>query len=116
MESRNTKEFLKNLKKTERYDSKLGVKYLKYTNKIKKASEYEDYVKDNVTIPLLDWMLQVLLIRPIVLFLALLLVFSALRLLLNHPPTIFLLAEGISISWYLFIEFIRELKSKEQVN
>jgi len=115
MESRNAKEFLKNLKKTEKYDDKIGVKYLKYTKKIKKAQEYEDYVKENITIPLLDWILQVIIIRPVVIFMALLLVLPAMKLILNHPPQLFFIAEGLSISWYLFIEFIQELKTKEQV-
>lgn len=115
MDSKNSEEFLKNLKKTSKYDNKLGVKYLKYTKKIKKADEYEDYVKDVVKIPLLDWIVQVLLIRPFVIFLSLFLVLSALGYS-KPPPTYILLAIGLSILWYLFIEFIQELKSKEQVN
>jgi len=103
-------EFSDKLHQKTKYDSKTLPKVLKYLEKIKDISQYEEYVKKNIKLPLIEWIIQVLIIRPI-LFVAVLMSLSvSLRLL--PPFVILILAEGLSILWYLLVELKQDLWRK----
>ena len=103
-------EFSKKLHLKTKYDGKTLPKLLKYLKKIRDVSQYEDYINDNVKIPLIEWCIQVLIIRP-VLFIAVLMSLSAF-LSLPPPLVILILAEGLSITWYLLVELKQDLWRK----
>ena len=100
-------EFLDKLRKKSKYSDKKLPKLLKYLKLIKDSSEYEVYLKDYIKIPLVKWVLQVLVVRPTVLTVALFCLSAK-----TTTQTI-ILAEGISLSWYLLVELKKELWRKE---
>ena len=91
-----------------RYSSKPIPKFLKFIGKITELDEFEDWLKET-KISLLNWIITYLIILPFIIFLCL----SALGLF-NTPPALkmILLAEGISLSWYLIIELKKDLWRK----
>jgi len=103
-------EFSKKLHQKTKYDSKTLPKLLKYLKKIRDLTQYEDYIRDNIKIPLIEWIIQVLIIRP-VLFIAVLMSLSAFSSL-PPPLVILILAEGLSILWYLLVELKQDLWRK----
>lgn len=96
-------ELLEKLQNTKKFDKKTLPKFLKYLEKIKSVGEYPKYIKKNITIPFVEWILQVLLIRPFV-------IFCLLVLLAFKVTSALILAESISLSWFLLIEFIKEVR------
>jgi len=104
-------EFIKKLEKTPKNASKALPRFFKYIGKIKNVSQYDDYLKNNIKVPLIIWGVDYLLIKPFLLFLAFLCLSA---IWLYYPPgIIFLLAEGTSLSWYLLTELKRDIFRKE---
>ena len=103
-------ETIDKLLKTTKNSDKTVPKLLKYLKKIESVGDYDDYIKTNFSIPLIEWIYQVLIIRPIPIFLCLLF----LTYLITTPKSNLvrlMLAEGISLLWFLIIEFIKEIKN-----
>ena len=89
--------------------NKLFISFLKYLGKLKSGMDYEDYLKDNITVPLIEWIIQVLVIRALLLFFCLSVVDF-----INYPQASirFLTAEGLSILWFLLVELKQDLWRK----
>ena len=102
---------LENLKKVAKNQDKLTVKCLKYLKKIKTSDQYDDYLTDNINIPIIEWFIQVILIRPFIFFVAFWCL-SAIGVSLIHPQQILLIAVGTSLSWYLLVELKQDLWRK----
>jgi hypothetical protein len=100
-------EFLGKLRSKSKYGAKKFPKFLKYLGKIEDTSTYEKYIKENVKIPIIEWVILVLIIRPILLFAAIVCLSSGFL-----TPTALIFAEGISIVWYLLIELKQDLWRK----
>jgi len=104
----NREKFIKNLRKTQKNSQKTLPRLLKWLKKIDKVDQYDDYVLDFIKIPLIDWFIEVLLIRPFVIYLFLMCL--SVTSILNHPPHVLIaLAEGLSILWYLLVELKQDL-------
>lgn len=91
-----------------KYSSKPIPKLLKYIGKLDKIEKYDDF-KKLVRVSVLTWILDYLIILPFIFFLCL----SALSYGFSkqtHPLSVFLIAEGISIFWFLFINLIKDIK------
>jgi len=108
----NGEKLIENLLKVGKNSKNPLAKYLKYTGRIESVSEYDEYAKEYLLIPLIEFTIQVLVIRPLVIFSALLLCLSALGFFLKPPPMIFLSAEGISLLWYLIVQFKEEMVNR----
>lgn len=101
-----SEEFLKKDILIKKYSNKLFPEFLKYIGNIKTLAEYEGWIKEQ-KITMLKWSGTYLVILPFFVFLCL----SALNL--NHLPDVldkFFLAEGISITWYLLISLIKDMR------
>ena len=103
---------LEKLKKLPKNEPKTLCKFLKYTGKLKTALDYEDYLKDNIKVPLMLWALDILIIQAFLIFVVLE-CFSVKNLLTYTTPMNIFLAEGISISLYLLVELKREFWRKQ---
>jgi len=103
---RTAEELIKNTQKTRKNSVNPFANVLKWSNKISKLSDYDDYVKDTLTLPFIEWFIQVLIIRPIIIAICLLLIYS------EAPPSLFLLAEGLSLLWFIIIELKQDLWRK----
>ena len=91
--------------KTNIYSHKTIVKLLIYLKKIRKASDYEDWAKA-LKSSLFEWFLITFVIRAFVIFMCLwLITFS----FVTPKYQLILLAEGLSILWYLIIDFKRDI-------
>lgn len=99
----NPEEFLKKDNLIKKYSNKPIPKFLKYMGNIKTLDEYENWIKEQKVI-MLKWAGTYLIILPFFLCLA------ALGLLKSPIMKIFLGAEGISISWYLIISLIKDIR------
>ena len=99
----NSEEFLKKDSLIKKYSNKPLPKFLIFIGNIKTFDEYEDWIKEqNRTI--LKWIGTYLIILP---FFCL----TALNfLIIPNVLKNFFLAEGISISWYLLISLIKDIR------
>lgn len=79
--------------------------FLKYLDKIEHLHQSEEYIREFIKVPFIEFIIQVLILRPILILICL----FALGFL--PPPNVSYipLAEGISILWYLFISLISEI-------
>jgi len=100
-------DIVKNHLKSRKNSKNLIAKFLKWSGKINQLSDYDDYLKDNVTVPLIGWTFKVLVVRPIPIAICLLLILKSI-----HPQDVFCFAEGVSLLWFLLIELKRELWRK----
>ena len=97
-------EFLKKDSLIKKYSNKPFPKFLKFMGNIRTLDEYEDWIKDQ-TRAILKWIGAYLIILPCFILFCL----SALK----NTPNVFeniLLAEGISISWYLLLSLIKDIR------
>ena len=95
--------------KSLKYSNKLFPRFLKYIGYIKESSEYETWIKETNT-AVLRWIVEYLIVTPFIVFFCLQLT----GLFLNHPNVrIILLAEVISIAWFLIIKFKQDLWRKK---
>ena len=102
----NSEEFLKKDSLIKKYSNKPFPKFLKYIGNIKTLDEYEDWIKEQ-NISMLKWIGTYLIVLPFFIFFCL----SALNLKnIPYVLEIILLAEGISISWYLFLSLIKDIR------
>lgn len=88
--------------------NKLFLRLLKYLGKLESGMQYEDYVRKQIKIPLIEWIIQTIILRALLIFLCL----SAIGLFLPPPLKVLLIAEGLSIIWYLLVELKRDLWRK----
>ncbi len=98
----NSEEFLKKDSLIKKYSNKPLPKFLIFIGNIKTFDEYEDWIKEqNRTI--LKWIGTYLIILPF---------FCLTALNLNTPSVLkdFLRAEGISITWYLLLSLIKDIR------
>lgn len=98
--------------KTHKYSRKSLPKFLKFLGKIDELDQYEEWIKQ-VSRSLFDWFFEYMILKPFLIFICL----SATGFsFFPHPPpdvvSIFLLAEGISITWFLFVELKKDLWRK----
>lgn len=99
-------EILKKADLIKKYSNKPIPTFLKYIGKIRELDQYEDYTKES-KVAILNWVLNYIVILPFVLFLCLTAIsFKQPQMFLKN----FLLAEGISIFWYLFISLIKDMR------
>lgn len=93
--------------KITKYSTKILPKLLIYTKKIKSASDYEDWLKQ-LNIHLFDWFLETFIIRAFLIFICLLV---AVAISTFRPPLLlqFIVAEGISLLWFLLIILKKDL-------
>ncbi len=100
-------EFLKKDILIKKYSNKPLVKFLKYIGLIREINEYETWIKEQTKL-MLRWIGTYLFVLPFFIFICL----SALRnfFLFLPPPTMrsFIGAVGISIIWYLWIQFLKD--------
>lgn len=101
------------LVKTTENATKTLPKLFKYLDLIKSVADYQDYTKKNIKLPLINWSVEYLIIKPFLLFIILL---SAALFLEQITPQRLLsmtyVAEGLSLSWYLLTELKRDLWRK----
>ncbi len=99
-------EFLKKDILIKKYSNKPHIKFLKYIGLIREINEYETWIKEQTKL-MLRWIGTYLFVLPFFIFFCL----SAFgNLFLTPPLRIFLLAEGISIVWYLLISLIKDIR------
>ena len=98
-----SEEFLKKDLLIKKYSGKPLPKFLKFIGNIRTIDEYEDWIKDQKVI-ILKWIGTYLVILPFFCLTAM--------SLFSTPPmfTNFFLAEGISITWYLLISLIKDIR------
>lgn len=99
-----SEEFFKKDDLIKKYSNKPIPKFLKYIGNIKKLDEYEDWIKDQKVV-ILKWIGTYLVILPFFICLA--------ALTLKNTPNVLkeiLKAEGISISWYLLLSLIKDIR------
>ena len=101
----NTEEFFKKDLLIKKYSNKPLPKFLKFLGNIKTLDEYESWIKDQKII-FLKWIGTYLIVLPFFFFLCL----SALGFLSTPMFKTFFLAEGISITWYLVISLIKDIR------
>ncbi len=102
----NSEEFLKKDSLIKKYSNKPFPKFLKYIGNIKTLDEYEAWIKEQ-NISMLKWIGTYLIVLPFFIFFCL----SALNLnITSNMFRNFLLAEGISISWYLLLSLIKDIR------
>ena len=101
-----SEETLKKDSLIKKYSHKPFPKFLKYVGIIKSLDKYEDWIKGQNQL-ILRWIGSYLILLPFFIFFCL----SALNLF-NTPNVLenFFLAEGISVSWYLFIILIKDIR------
>ena len=101
-----SEEFLKKEILIKKYSNKPIPKFLKYIELIKELHEYEVWKKEQNKV-ILKWIGTYLLILPFFIFICLTaLKFKTTPNVLNN----FFLAEGISVSWYLSISLIKDIR------
>lgn len=107
MEEEETAEKLfKNIKKTERNSNKLIPRFLIYLNKINSVSDFDEFFKDKITVPLIDWFIEYFILKFF-------LIFFCLSALVNLNIVLKLIySMGISISWFLLVELKNDLWRK----
>ena len=98
-----SEEFLKKDSLIKKYSNKPLPTFLKFIGNIKSLDEYEDWKKEQKVV-ILKWIGSYLIILPFFIFLCL----SALNLTTPNVLKYFLRAEGISIAWYLWINFLKD--------
>lgn len=98
----NSEEFLKKDLLIKKYSKKPLPKFLKFIGNIKTLDEYEEWIKEQKII-FLKWIGTYLIVLPF---------FCLTALSFLTPPMFenFFLAEGISISWYLLISLIKDIR------
>ena len=106
----NGQDIVKNLKKFSINDKKLLPKFLKWFGLIDSADKYEKF-KHKIQISIVEWVIDYLIIRGFLISL-ILGCLSASGILVLPPIKLVLMAEGISITWYLIIDFKKELKGE----
>ena len=98
-----SEEFLKKDSLIKKYSNKPFPKFLKYLGNIKTLDEYESWIKDQ-NIAMLKWIGTYLIVLPFFIYFCL----SALNLSTFNVLTDFFRAIGISIGWYLWIQFLKD--------
>ena len=98
-----SEEFLKKDLLIKKYSNKPIPKFLKYIGNIKELNEYEDWIKEQKVV-ILKWIGTYLIILPFFCLTAM----SFFKIFPNLNK--FFLAEGISISWYLLISLIKDIR------
>ena len=105
------KDVVESLRKHRENDRKRLPKLLKYLKKIPNIQKYEDY-KDLVKINIINWFIEVQ-IRAFLIFITFMcLSVSKIAIVLPHPPQCILLAEGISLLWFLLTELKKDIWRK----
>ena len=101
-----SEEFLKKDLLIKKYSNKPFPKLLKYLEWIKELDDYEEWIKDQKRV-MLKWIGTYLVVLPFFVF------FCLTALNLKTTPNvlkIILLAEGISIAWYLLLSLIKDIR------
>ena len=95
----------KNSDLIDKYEKNILVKLLVYLGKIKTASEYEVYIKQ-INKSLFSWFFVTFVMRASLIFICLLAASS-----FYAPPMLekIITAEGISLIWFLLIDFKKDL-------
>lgn len=100
-----SEEFFKKDDLIKKYSNKPFPKFLQFIGNIKKLDEYEDWIKDQKVV-ILKWIGTYLIILPFFIYFCL----TALNLKNTPVLTSFLRAEGISITWYLLLSLIKDIR------
>ncbi|KKN19162.1 hypothetical protein LCGC14_0948480 [marine sediment metagenome] len=101
-----SEEFFKKEALIKKYSNKPIPKFLKFLGHIKTLDEFEGWIKEQEVV-MLKWIGSYLILLPFFVF------FCLTALNLKNAPNvleIILLAEGISISWYLLISLIKDIR------
>lgn len=106
----NDEETIKKFDLISKYSGKPIPKFLKFIGKINELDEFEDWVKET-KIALLNWFITYLLILPFIIFFCLSAIGISISIIPAVPKSLFL-AEGISLFWYLILEFKKDLWRK----
>lgn len=104
-------EIKKNSDLIDRYERNILVKLLIYLGKIKSAAQYEDYSKQ-ITKSLFNWFFVVFVMRASLLFICLLVAGATFTIYTPSLIEQFIAAEGISLTWYLIIDFKKEISKR----
>jgi len=107
----NPDKFIKNANKLRKNSNKLFPRFLVFLKKIRSVSEFDDYFKNKIEIPIIDWFIEYFIIKSFLIFICL----SAFGInFIRFPsfPNSLFLAEGISIFWFLLTELKKELWRK----
>jgi len=108
--AKTAEEFIEKQKKVRKNSGKVLPKLLKFFNKIDKPEDFDAYLKDIIFIPFMEWFLQVILIRPFLLYICL----TAFGNFFYPPPLVKIaIAVGISFAWYLLVSLKQDLWRKE---
>ena len=86
---------------------------LVFFNKIEKVEQFDDYLKNKIAIPFLEWFLEVFIIRAFLIYLVLAAITLIFRLGFYHHPTRLILAQGLSILWFLVVNLKQDLWRKQ---
>ena len=100
-----SEEFLKKEGLIKKYSNKPFPKFLKFIGLIREIDEYETWIKEQTKL-MLRWIGTYLFILPFFIY------FCLTALNLNTPSVLkdFLRAEGISITWYLLLSLIKDIR------
>lgn len=108
--------FFERQNKVARNSNKLLPSLLKFLNKIEKVEQFDAYLKDRLTIPFIDWFLEVFIIRAFLIYFVLTMftpvVISLPSAFLNHPQR-FGIAEGLSLLWFILVQLKQDLWRKQ---
>ncbi len=95
----------KNSDLTDKYEKNILVKLLIYLGKIKTASEYEAYLKQ-INKSFFSWFFVIFVMRASLIFICLL---AASSFYVTPILEKLITAEGISLTWFLIIDFKKDL-------
>ncbi len=100
-----SEEFLKKQDLIKKYSHKPFPNFLKYIGLIRELNEYDNWKKEQNKL-MLNWIGTYLFVLPFFIY------FCLTALNLNTPSVLkdFLRAEGISISWYLLLSLIKDIR------
>jgi len=86
---------------------------LVFFNKIEKVEQFDDYLKNNIALPLLEWFMEVFILRAFLIYLVLAALTLTQQLRYYHPSTRLILAQGLSILWFLVVNLKQDLWRKQ---
>jgi len=107
MEETPEKQF-ETIQKVEKNSRNVIANLLKFFGKIKSVGQFDDYLKDIIFIPFVEWFVKIFIIRAFIIFFCL----TAIGFLFYSPPPTRIqiaLAEGISILWYILESFTNDI-------
>jgi len=107
----NGEDINKEIEKTKEYAGKPFPRFLKYIGKIEKVSDFEEWIKATNK-QILNWIIDYLILMPFVIFFCISALNRITFLNFSNIITVILFSEGVSILWYLILQFKKDLWRK----